>query len=145
MWERLELMWRSGPCRQLLAWQCMASKSTQVHKSCFVWLLPLSTLETNSAEGKWEFGFLSWVLVFLGRLCRGCCSAFVLNPPSLALGVEPTPFSRTWGNPRTSSLSSLSYLSIYALDRSTQTWLSSKTVSLEDRDCPSSFLFIPRS
>lgn len=76
---------------------------------------------------------------FLGETVLRVLPCFWSEPPSLALGVEATPFARMWGSPHTSSLSSLSYLSIYTLGHSMQTWLASKTVSLEDRDCTHSF------
>lgn len=72
---------------------------------------------------------------FPGETVLGVLLCFWSEALSLALGVEATPFARMWGSPHTSSLSSLSYLSICALDHPMQTWLSSKTVSLEDRDC----------
>lgn len=42
--ERLELEWRSDPCRQLLVWQYMSSKSMQIQESCLLWLMTLELL-----------------------------------------------------------------------------------------------------
>lgn len=91
--ERLELEWRSDPCRQLLAWQYMSSKCMQIQESCFLWLMTLELLP-----------HLNQVLILVSLRTESemgveSSPGFLFERIIVGLRMEPTPFTRPHEKP----------------------------------------------
>lgn len=91
--ERLELEWRSDPCRQLLSWQYMSSKCMQIQESCFLWLMTLELLP-----------HLNQVLVLVSLRTESemgveSSPGFLFERIIVGLRMEPTPFTRPHEKP----------------------------------------------